>query len=55
MLSLESENICINYTDDIDFIPSYIKKNNKETLIVYTPKRIVIHQFSYFKDNGYKF
>ena len=53
-ISLESENIHINYTDDIHFIPSYIKKNNKETLIVYTPAIPNSNQqFSYFKDNGY--
>ena len=54
-LDLESENIQINYTDNIHFISSDVKENKKETLVVYTPAiPISNHQFSYFKDNGYK-
>lgn len=54
-LDLESENIHINYTDDINFIPSDIKENIEETLVVYTPAiPIRNHQFSYFKDNRYR-
>ena len=54
-LDLESENIHINYTDDINLIPVDVKQNKEETLVVYTPAiPISNHQFSYFKDNGYK-
>ena len=54
-LDLESENIHINYTDDINLIPDDVKQNKEETLVVYTPAiPISNHQFSYFKDNGYK-
>ena len=54
-LDLESENIRINYTDNIHFISSDVKENKKETLVVYTPAiPISNQQFSYFKDNGYK-
>ena len=54
-LNLESENIYINYTDDVHFIPCDIKKNKKETLVVYSSAITNSnHQFSYFKDNRYK-
>ena len=54
-LDLESENIHINYTDDINLIPDDVRQNKEETLVVYTPAiPISNHQFSYFKDNGYK-
>ena len=54
-LDLESENIHINYTDDINLIPDDVRQNIEETLVVYTPAiPISNHQFSYFKDNGYK-
>ena len=33
-LQLESENIRINYTDDINVIPSEIKEKKQETLVV---------------------
>ena len=55
MLDLESENININYTDNIHFISSDVKENKKETLVIYTPAIPSSNQqFSYFKDNGYK-
>ena len=54
-LDLESENININYTDNIDLIPSDVKENKKETLVIYTPAIPKSNQqFSYFKDNRYK-
>ncbi|MAO72330.1 MAG: UDP-N-acetylmuramate--L-alanine ligase [Flavobacteriales bacterium] len=54
-LDLESENININYSDNIDLIPSEVKENKKETLVIYTPAIPKINQqFSYFKYNRYK-
>ena len=54
-LQLESENIRINYTDDINVIPSEIKEKKQETLVVYTPAVPSSNkQISCFKENGYK-
>jgi len=54
-LQLESENIRINYIDDINVIPFEIKENIQETLVVYTPAVPKSNQqISCFKDNGYK-
>ena len=54
-LQLESENIRINYTDDINEIPFEITENIEETLIVYTPAVPKSNQqISCFIDNGYK-
>ena len=54
-LDLESENININYSDNIDLIPSEVKENKKETLVIYTPAIPKINQqLSYFKYNRYK-
>ena len=54
-LDLETENIHINYTDDINLIPVDVKQNKEETLVVYTPAIPNSNlQFSYFKENGYK-
>ena len=41
-LDLETENIHINYTDDINLIPVDVKENKEETLVVYTPKIFLI-------------
>jgi UDP-N-acetylmuramate--alanine ligase len=50
---LESEGISIHFDDEIEKMPDFVFKNNKEVLIVYTPAIPKDHKgFNYLKEKG---